>query len=429
MRRQLGGFESAQAWTGASFPYNAVTVLRLAGRPDEERLRRALAGLQRRHPLLRARLERRGSRWWFDVGESAPIPLRRVERQSDEAWRPVAEEELNTALEIGTAPLARCVLVASAADDAASEIVICLHHAIIDATSGATICRQLLEMCAGGVAAPVESGELPPRPEDRFPPRFRGLSRYPRIVAFVGRRLAEELRYLWRSRGVRSPVPAGPARCRVLPARLGKKATAALVRRCRRERVPVNAAVNAALLRAVQGHRYDNRPVPLRYFAFPDLRSYLRPPMGADAVASYLSIMRFTAYLDCREPFWELARRLGGQLYRSFKRGEKYLFCLTSAALLRMIIRYGKMRFGSVAVAYNGPLDLPRDSGELGVRGVHGFVSNMPIGAELTSNAVLFRGRLCWDFVYLDVDMDETQASTIVAHILELLEEAAHERS
>ena len=30
-RRELGGFESAQAWTGASFPYNAVTVLRLVG--------------------------------------------------------------------------------------------------------------------------------------------------------------------------------------------------------------------------------------------------------------------------------------------------------------------------------------------------------------------------------------------------------------
>ena len=428
MRRELGGFESAQAWTGASFPYNAVTVLRLAGRPEEERLRRALAGVQRRHPLLRAHLERRGSRWWFAVGESSPIPLRRVERRGDEEWRSVAEEELNAALESGTAPLARCVLVASLADDSASEIVLCLHHAIIDATSGATLCRQLLELCAGGVEDPGESGELPPRPEDRFPPRFRGLSRYPRIAAFVGRRLAEEARYLWRSRGVRSPAPAGPARARVLAARLDRAATKALVRRCRRKRIPVNAAVNAALLRAVHDHRYGGRPVPLRYFAFPDLRPYLRPPVGPELVASYLTTMRFTVYLDAREPFWELAGRLGGQLYRSFKGGEKYLFCLTSAGLLRLIIRYGRMRFGTVAVAYNGPVDLPEAVGGLGLRGVHGFVSNMPIGAELTGQAVLFRGRLCWDFVYLDVDMDETEARAIVAHILELLEEAADER-
>ena len=58
MRRRLGGFESAEAWTGASFPYNAVVVLQLNGQPRIEAVEAALAAVQRRHPLLRARLDR-----------------------------------------------------------------------------------------------------------------------------------------------------------------------------------------------------------------------------------------------------------------------------------------------------------------------------------------------------------------------------------
>jgi hypothetical protein len=427
VRRELGGFESAEAWTGASFPYNAVAVLRLSGRPEPDRLEEALAAVQRRQPLLRARLERQGSRWWFAVAESGPIPLRRVERSGDDDWRPVAEEELNSALENGVAPLARCALVASLTDAAASEIVLTFHHAIIDATSAAAVCRQLLELCGGGAAETATSLELPARPEDRFPARFRGLSAIPRVGAFMARQLAEEVGYLWHSRGVRSPPPAS-ASCRVLSVSLGEEVTAGLVRRCRRRRVPLNSALNAALLLAVQRHRYHGRAVPLRYFAFPDLRPYLEPPMDRETVASYLTTMRFTHRLGTGESLWGLASRIDRQLYRSFRRGEKFLFCMTSAGLLRMVIRFGRIRFGTVAVAYNGPLAFPEACGELRLRSIHGFVSNMPIGAELTGQALLLRGRLWWDFVYLDADMDETGARTIVADISRYLEEAADER-
>jgi hypothetical protein len=425
VRRELGGFESAEAWTGASFPYNAVAVLRLAGRPQADRLKEALAAVQRRHPLLRARLERRGTRWSFEAGSSGPIPLRRVERAADDDWRGLAEEAVNSTIEGGTAPLVRCLLLASETDGSASEIVISFHHAIADATSGAAVCRQLLELCGGLSEEAAGAGDLPPRPDDLFPRRFRGLSRYPRLAAFMARQLAEEAAYLWRSRGARSAVPFGPARCRTLSVALSEKATSALIRRSRRERVPLNSALNAALLLAVQRHRYGGRAVPLRYFAFPDLRPYLEPPLGPETVGSYLTTMRFTIRLDAEERFWGLARRIGGQLYRSFRRGEKYLFCMTSPALLRMILRLGRLRFGSAALSYTGPLDFPSSFGELALRGIHGFVSNMPVGAEYTALARLFRGRLWWDVVYLDSDMDEGEAALIAREILIRLEDAA----
>jgi hypothetical protein len=413
-----------------------VAALQLTGRPSEQVLESALAEVQSLHPLLRARLVREGSRWSFETAPGA-VPLRKVERRSDDHWREVVEEELNHQMDTANAPLVRCCLLASAVDGEASEIVLSLHHAIVDVASAATVFRQLLTICGGGTGGGTGGGpgggtqtadELPPAPETRFPARFRGLSRYPAIAAFVARQMAEEVGYLWRSRGLRSAVPASSARCRVLSMELGEAATKALVRRCRRQRVPVNGALNAALLLAVQRHRYAGRPLPLRYFAFPDLRPYLEPPMEPEMVVSCLTTMRFTIGLGTEERFWRLAGRISRQLRDSFRRGEKFLFCMTSTGILRMLIRFGRMRFGAAAVSYSGPLAFPSTYGELGVVGMHGFVSNMPIGAEFVGQARLFRGRLCWDFVYLDADMDETGARGLVADIQKQLEEAAHER-
>ena len=428
MRRRLGGFESAEAWTGDAFAYNVVVVLRLAGRPRPRALEAALAKVQRRHPLLRARLARRGSRWSFVVEDSAPIPLREVERGGEEEWRSVVEEEVGLAMEAATAPLARCVLLASSSDDSASELILSFHHAIADATSGSTVCRQVLELCGGVTEEVGESTELPPPPEERFPARFRGLSLFPRLAAFLGRQMVDEVGYLWRSRGVRSPPPGGPVRCRVLPMAMSEASTRALVRSCRRRRVPISCAVNGALLLELQRRRYAGRAVPLRYFAFPNLRPHLEPPMPPELVASHLVTMRFTRYLGLAEPFWELARGLNEQQYRAFKRGEKFLFCLTAAGLLRMLIRLGRLRFGSAAISYTGPLDLPARFGSLGVRGVHAFVSNFEIGPEFSAQVRLFRGRLWWDFLYLDAEMDESAALALATGTLRRLEEAADER-
>lgn len=428
MGRELGGFERAQALTAESYAYNVVAALRLRGRPEAARLEAALAALQRRHPLLRSRVDRRGGRWRFEIVDGAPIPLRRLERSGGDGWRAAAAEEVNRPIASDAAPLARCVLVASRSDEAGSEVLLSLHHAIVDAVSVATVCRELLAACGGAATPPaVAAAELPPRPEERFPRRFRGLARIPALAAFLARQAAGEVAFVWRTRGLGSPVPAAPARCELLSRALGESATAALLRRCRRERVPVNSALNAALLLAVQRHRRGGRATALRHFAFPDLRPYLEPPMGPEPVGSYMVIQRFTQRLRRDERFWELARRHGEALHRSFRRGEKFLFSLAIAPMMRMILGLGRLRMGSAALSYTGPLGFPDEFGELGIRGVHAFVTNPPIGAEVAAQARLFRGRLWWDFTYLDADMDAAGAATIAADILFRLEEAARE--
>ena len=85
------------------------------------------------------------------------------------------------------------------------------------------------------------------------------------------------------------------------------------------------------------------------------------------------------------------------------------------------------MRMGAAALAYTGPLKLPRHVGAIRIRGVRAMVSNLVLGPEYTAHARLYGGRLCWDHVYLDCDMDESTAAGITDEIFDLLRRVGKE--
>jgi hypothetical protein len=55
---------------------------------------------------------------------------------------------------------------------------------------------------------------------------------------------------------------------------------------------------------------------------------------------------------------------------------------------------------------------------------IHAFISNMVLGPEYSALARLWEGRLWWDIVYLDSDMDRAVAATVAETILDLLRTA-----
>ena len=74
-RRPLGTFELAQALTDDHAPFNAVCVLKLAGRLETDALSAALTTLQRRHPMLGVHIVRTGDLRFFDSDTTPSIPL------------------------------------------------------------------------------------------------------------------------------------------------------------------------------------------------------------------------------------------------------------------------------------------------------------------------------------------------------------------
>src|SRR5262245_3241675 len=73
---------------------NFCCVIRVRGPLSEAALIGALRSLERRHPLLRARIARSSrAQPSFVFGEGRPIPLQ-VERGDVSAWKPLAERAL-----------------------------------------------------------------------------------------------------------------------------------------------------------------------------------------------------------------------------------------------------------------------------------------------------------------------------------------------
>ncbi len=428
--RPLGTFERAEALTGRRFSFNVVVVLRTRGTLEPETLRRALDGIQRQQALLRSRLVGSGSRWRFEPAGEAEIPLRVSERGDDDGWRDLVEDELLRRFEPGAAPLIRCAYLAGPRGKA-SEILLTVHHAIVDGAALQHLLRGLLARCGG--REPESAGEagLPPSADERFPAGWRAPRRWPASARFLARQLTGEIAFRWRARD-RQPPPAGPFNCRILTLALTEEQTRRLVRATRRRRVGVVSALDAAMLLAVVRRRYPGRGdgAPHRYLAFPDLRPYLEPPVPPEVVGSYYSILRLDARPAADDDLWRLAAATHRRLALAARRGEGFLAARWGAFSMRTLLGQRRHRMSTVALNYTGPVELPvavpaDRGGSLELEGLHAFVSNFPLGPEYTAQTRLFRGRLWWDVVYLDVDMDRGEAVAIAEEMRRLLIEGA----
>jgi hypothetical protein len=91
-----------------------------------------------------------------------------------------------------------------------------------------------------------------------------------------------------------------------------------------------------------------------------------------------------------------------------------------------MFTRMKSMRFGAVALNYNGYVPLDTQYRLMKLVGLHGFVSGYDLGPEMASQARLFNNQLWWDFIYLETDMDDVLAAKITNEVVIILEHAAH---
>lgn len=427
MERPLGIFETAETLTDATAPFNVVGVIELETGINRNHLRFALDRAQRRHPLLRVRIVERKGRFFYSQDDVPRIPLEIVDRRSNDHWREIAEVELNRRFDCETGPLMRCTLLESAPGDVTSELVVSFLHTIIDGTSAVNLVREILEAWDASAAGhPLdESGvlEILPPVEAFFPPEYRGLRSKIRVAGFMARQLTDEIGYRRRARGTRRIPIHESGRCKVLSHNLGRDDLNNLVRATRRRRVTLNSALNAAMLSVVQQRLYRGEAVPLRNLNFAIMRPYLQPPIDDHHLGSCHVMLRTTVDLEAGQDFWRLASRINTQLVTSIRRGDKYLSLLTVADVMRFILRRRNMRMAATALGYTGPLKLPKIIGEIRVRGVRSMVSNLSLGPEYAAQARLFDGRLCWDTIFLDCDMDEHTAAAITDEILDLLRE------
>ncbi len=126
-------------------PVNCVFTTKINGEIHEDHIRIALDKIQQKHPLLRVSIDHKSAKYPFFVEEKeiSSIPLRIVERKTDEDWLHESENEWHRTFEDKKKPMAQLVWVKGSA---VSEILWVIPHCLCDGTTGITLIRELITL-------------------------------------------------------------------------------------------------------------------------------------------------------------------------------------------------------------------------------------------------------------------------------------------
>lgn len=126
-------------------PVNCVFAAKIKGEIPEQNFKTALEKIQQKHALLRVVIDSKSEKYPFFIEEKdiAPIPLRIVERKTDEDWLTESQKEWKILFEEEKTPLARVVWVRG---QDVSEVFWAIPHCISDGTTGVTLMKELLQL-------------------------------------------------------------------------------------------------------------------------------------------------------------------------------------------------------------------------------------------------------------------------------------------
>ncbi|SDJ15831.1 Condensation domain-containing protein [Chryseobacterium jejuense] len=126
-------------------PVNCIFAAKIKGELPEQNFKTALEKIQQKHALLRVVIDSKSEKYPFFIEEKeiAPIPLRIVERKTDQDWLTESQKEWKVLFEEEKTPLARVVWVRG---QDVSEVFWAIPHCISDGTTGVTLMKELLQL-------------------------------------------------------------------------------------------------------------------------------------------------------------------------------------------------------------------------------------------------------------------------------------------
>ncbi|MBO9690311.1 condensation domain-containing protein [Chryseobacterium sp.] len=158
-------------------PVNCIFTVKIDGTLPEQNFKTALEKIQQKHPMLRTVIDYKSEKYPFFVEEKdiTPIPLRIVERKTDEDWLLESQKEWYRLFEGEKQPLARLVWIKG---QHTSEILWVMPHCISDGTTGVTLMQELLSL-VDDPSVKLESYEAFESVNDFLPSDFNaGIRKY-----------------------------------------------------------------------------------------------------------------------------------------------------------------------------------------------------------------------------------------------------------
>ena len=387
-------------------PWNVVFAVRRSGPLDEPDIRRALAGLQRRHPMLRVGIDP-ANRPAF-VPTTAPIPLRTVGHAHDAAWPDELQSELERPFPLD-GPLARLVWLPVGTH---SDLILVTHHCICDGHSQALLIRQLLDGLDRPDDATAALTKLPSF-DDLFPTPTSAAAR-----RAIGRRATFARLSIDIASTVARRRPIQPQRPSEMTVwTIEPETHDTLSERCRQENVTLYTAVATALLRAFRAELPDRSvdrllcPLGMRR---------LVPTVRPDMLFPFAAYVLLSAPRRLDNDFWSQTRRVRADLS---SRRARLDVAGTIIAAERISDRFGRLidlqlrgrPRNDLAFSHLGELDLPANAAFLR----WGAATPWPEAPGIFS--CLHAGRMLLLMITREPILSRRSAGRIFAHAASLL--------
>jgi NRPS condensation-like uncharacterized protein len=419
MKRKMLFFERFMYVDGRT-PVNCVMTARIRGNIAAEDLHLALEKVQGKHPLLRARVVQEDRQPYF-VFSSNPrkIPVRVIERESDEDWRDMTRLEWKTPFDMSSEPMIRVVWIKA---QGVSELMLAAHHCICDGASLVAIFREILQVI-----------DQPDMQLTAYPPVQSLKDLVPQQV-FSDLKLAIMVKSkvaLFRlfALTVKSVKTNPPGEHYLIYWRAEAKESGELVRRCKAEGTTPYAALCVAFLlafRQLNGTNFKNKmmcPVNIRRFI---------ANIGTDMMFNYAPTVPLALSRDPQEEFWGLARELKQSMSEKIGRLNAYEHLMAAEQLhssIPKLISLLRRSKGSYDFAFSnvGRLDIQERYRGFEVESFLGVTVAVPWRNATTLVTTQFRGQTDLAFVSNDCFLPHAQAVAIKERAIEILMEAAKE--
>lgn len=244
-------------------PVNCVFAAKIKGEIPEQNFKTALEKIQQKHPMLRVVVDTKSEKYPFfkEEKEIAPIPLRIVERKTDQDWLTESQKEWKILFEEEKTPLARVVWVRG---QDVSEIFWAIPHCISDGTTGVTLMKELLQLL-DNPALELEHYEAFQSVDEFLPSNFNVKSKKFKAKLYLTfARFFFMLQQKSKKRNLGKDY--------VLHQKLDPATTAQITQRCKANGVSVHALLCSAFMQAfqeVKGKEAKGKvisPVDVRHF-------------------------------------------------------------------------------------------------------------------------------------------------------------------
>ena len=303
-------------------PFAIVTVVaRIRGDVSEEMVRNAVAKVQQRHVLLRARIvDDADHSQKFTSEEVQEIPVEVISRQSGDDWIKIHAEANQIPFDFEKSPAIRFILVQS---PDISELIILCHHIICDGMSLAYLARDLMEQ----LGDPVHDIEVLPAPPtinlDNLPGDIAQSALVKSLINRMNQKWADESEFFDNEDyRILTKTYWDNYNHEIFSIELSGAETSDLVARCREENVTVNSALTIAFVGA-QSYVEGEKPYHSKIAVGTNLRDRLPNPVG-EGMGYYAGAVELKFKYNHKRSFWDNARKFHKKIQPKFT--NKHLF-------------------------------------------------------------------------------------------------------